>query len=72
MDLHRSDADPHANPIPSFTHVGIMGEKYTFILGSASFCFSFLTNGKGVMILSIFVSMLKFLKGEIPDPQHCK
>jgi hypothetical protein len=46
------------------------GKKFTFIPSNASLQCSFLINGNGGMILSIFDSILKFLKGEILVPDR--
>jgi hypothetical protein len=54
-EWHQNDADRHAYSTPSFTHVGKLGNNFTFIHSYASLqCFSFLIKGKCVIILSIF------------------
>jgi hypothetical protein len=59
-DWRQNDADPHANPTPSFTHVG---KSYFFTLVTALPVniqwFIFLISVKCVIIFSIFDSILK-------------
>ncbi len=35
QDWNQNDADPHADPTPSFTHVGIWDKKIIFLLRNA-------------------------------------
>jgi hypothetical protein len=92
--MHQNDADPdlnfhadpHAEPTPSYTHVG----KSEFFFFSHSFdtlqCFISLIIVEDVTFLSILDSILKFCRTEYrstlfhlhdidtypdPDPQHC-
>jgi hypothetical protein len=58
-DLYQNDADLHANPTPSFSQLKNKEKCRTFIHSNSSLqCFSFLINGKGV----ILDSKLKFYK----------
>jgi hypothetical protein len=60
-DWHQNDADPHADPNLSFTHVG----KYEFLTFSHSLAISqfyLLICLKDVIILSILDSILKLWK----------
>ncbi len=58
-DRHQNNADPHADPAPSFTQFGEF--FFTFIHSNASLhCFPFLISGKCVKILGTLGSILKF------------
>jgi hypothetical protein len=51
-DWHKNEADPHADPTPSFTNVG---KKITFSHSIASLhCFFFLIIAKYVIILTAY------------------
>jgi hypothetical protein len=61
-DCHQNDADPHADPTPSFTH-DVGKSEFGFILVMCSFaslqCCNILISLKNVIILSILDSILK-------------
>jgi hypothetical protein len=61
-DQHQNDADHHANPTQSFTNTENKEKiKITLYYSFASLqCLIFLISVKGVMIFSIFDSILKF------------
>ncbi len=59
-DWHQNDADPHADPTSSYTHVrkSVLKKKFSHSVVSLQ-CFIFLISDKDVIILSILVSILK-------------